>query len=191
MKHPIGITAVAVIGIVLGVIILGGVAYYMSSTSATNDNTNANLAADDVMKGDKNVNDVVKDDITIQDKKINTSTEEGKTTENQAQGSSANPGEYTDYTSSAFQAASGKQRVLFFYAAWCPTCRPADANITANVDQLPDDVVVFRTNYDTEDALKAQYGITYQHTFVLVDENGNVIQKWNGGDIDKIIENVS
>jgi thioredoxin 1 len=53
---------------------------------------------------------------------------------------------------------------------------------------LPADVVVFKTDYDTEKELKKKYGITYQHTFVLVDNEGNSIKKWNGGGVKELIE---
>lgn len=96
---------------------------------------------------------------------------------------------YLEYSPDNFAKAADKKRVIFFYAAWCPTCRPADAEFKQRIQEIPDDVVVLRANYDTESALKKQYGITYQHTFVLVDENGNAITKWNGGAVDELIKN--
>jgi thiol-disulfide isomerase/thioredoxin len=100
----------------------------------------------------------------------------------------ATGGSYTDYSEDAFQAASDQKRVYFFHAAWCPTCKTADEEIRSNSDQIPEDVVVFKADYDEETALKDQYGVTYQHTFVYVDENGDMIETWNGGGIDDIVE---
>lgn len=97
---------------------------------------------------------------------------------------------YVEYSQETFAQASDKKRVLFFYAAWCPTCRPADAEFSEKSSQIPEDVVLFRTDYDTEDALKDKYDITYQHTYVLVDENGNEIEKWNGGAFDELISRI-
>ncbi len=37
-----------------------------------------------------------------------------------------------------------------------------------------------KTDYDTERELKKKYGVTYQHTFVQVDAQGNQIKKWGG-----------
>lgn len=34
------------------------------------------------------------------------------------------------------------------------------------------------------------YGVTYQHTFVQIDENGDALAKWNGGDVEKLLSNV-
>ena len=41
-------------------------------------------------------------------------------------------------------------------------------------------------NYDTEDELKKQYGITQQHTLVQIDSDGNEVEKWIGGGIETI-----
>ena len=94
---------------------------------------------------------------------------------------------YQPYTKAAFDAAKGSQRVLFFHATWCPNCKRADADITKNLAKLPADVVVFKTDYDRETALKKQYGITAQHTFVLVDAQGRALKKWAGGGLKEIM----
>ncbi|THF68358.1 thioredoxin family protein [Deinococcus sp. Arct2-2] len=96
-------------------------------------------------------------------------------------------GGYVAYTKAAFDAAKGTQRVLFFHATWCPNCKAADADITKNLAQLPAGVTIFKTDYDKESALKKQYGITYQHTFVLVDAQGKALKKWAGGTLRDII----
>jgi thiol-disulfide isomerase/thioredoxin len=96
---------------------------------------------------------------------------------------------YIPYTPEAFNAAAGMKRVLFFFAPWCSTCVPLDKKIQANTGEIPEDVVLFRVDYDTEKDLKAQYGITYQHTFVFVDGEGNALTTWNGGGLDEIITN--
>ena len=99
-------------------------------------------------------------------------------------------GSYVPYSKTAFDGAADKQRVYFFHASWCPTCKAADKDLTQNVDQIPPEVVVFKTDYDEETELKEQYDITYQHTFVQVDEQGNELTKWNGGGAEQISENI-
>lgn len=94
---------------------------------------------------------------------------------------------YVDYSEKTFESNADKRRVLFFHAKWCPTCKVADSDITQNLSKIPSDVVVYKTDYDTENQLKSKYGITYQHTFVLVDSQGNEILKWNGGGINEIL----
>ncbi|WP_102126885.1 thioredoxin family protein [Deinococcus planocerae] len=94
---------------------------------------------------------------------------------------------YQPYSKAAFDAAKGMRRVLFFHATWCPNCKAADADLTKNLAGLPRNVVVFKTDYDRETALKRQYGITSQHTFVLVDAGGRALTKWSGGGVREIV----
>lgn len=99
-------------------------------------------------------------------------------------------GSYIDYSASAYEAAQGKTRVLFFHAKWCPTCKIANEDFNSNLDKIPQNVVLFKVDYDSEKALKEKYSITYQHTFVLVDDNGQAIKKWSGGGTDELISNI-
>jgi thiol-disulfide isomerase/thioredoxin len=70
--------------------------------------------------------------------------------------------------------------VLFFRASWCPTCKALDVDIKANLAHIPENLSILDVNYDTYVALKQKYGVTYQHTFVQVDKDGNLIKKWSG-----------
>lgn len=101
----------------------------------------------------------------------------------------AKTGSYLDYSAANFAANQDKKRVLYFHAQWCPICKVANADFQANLDKIPADVVLLKTDYDTEGTLKKQYGVTYQHTFVLVDAAGNALKKWNGGGINELIAN--
>jgi thioredoxin 1 len=104
-------------------------------------------------------------------------------------------GEYVEFSEGVLEEHADKRRVLYFYASWCPTCRPLDADLSAT-DRIPEDVVIIRVNYkdnDTdqaEDDLADEYGVTYQHTFVEIDGDGAVVQKWNGGQIDSVISRI-
>jgi thiol-disulfide isomerase/thioredoxin len=103
---------------------------------------------------------------------------------------------YLNYSTANFDQSRDKIRVLFFYASWCPTCRPADTDFTNNMSQIPEDVVVFRVNYNDPDTdqdekdLAEQYGITYQHTFVQIDALGQAVKKWNGGKLNELLTNI-
>lgn len=95
---------------------------------------------------------------------------------------SAAPGEYVAYSESAVsEAATNGDAVLFFHASWCPTCKALNDDLEASRDDIPEGLTIFKTDYDTETALKQQYGVTYQHTLVQVDADGNQITKWSGG----------
>ena len=96
---------------------------------------------------------------------------------------------YIDYSLAEYESKSAMKRVLFFHAAWCPTCKAANTAFESNSEQIPSDVILFKTDYDTQTDLKKQYGITYQHTFVLVDAEGRELKKWNGGRIDELVAN--
>lgn len=98
-----------------------------------------------------------------------------------------NDASYIPFTPTVLADAASNRRVLYFYANWCPTCIPAGADFEKNVSMLPIDVTVIRVNYNDEGtdkdekALATKYGITYQHTFVQIDTEGNIVTKWNGG----------
>jgi len=103
---------------------------------------------------------------------------------------------YVEYDKLNFDSASNNRRVLFFYASWCPTCKPADASFTKNVTKIPEDVTLIRVNYNDTDTdqeekdLAKKYGITYQHTFVQINSDGMEIAKWNGGQLDELLSNI-
>jgi len=101
---------------------------------------------------------------------------------------------YIHFSSGVLNENRQKTRVLFFYANWCPTCRPVDQELGNDPNKLPEDVVVIRVNYNDTDTdqeekqLAKKYGITYQHTFVEIDSVGNALQIWNGGGVAEILE---
>ena len=90
-------------------------------------------------------------------------------------------GTYEAYAPEKVMLASATHDVvLFFRASWCPTCRAVDADIKANLSKIPSSLAILDVNYDNSSALKQKYGVTYQHTFVQVDKDGNLIKKWSG-----------
>lgn len=97
---------------------------------------------------------------------------------------------YVSYSSDYLSRYQGKTKILFFHASWCPTCKAAENDIKNKLDQIPENVVIIKTDYDTQSDLKKKYGITYQHTFVVVDDQGNELEKWNGGNLAEILERI-
>jgi thiol-disulfide isomerase/thioredoxin len=90
-------------------------------------------------------------------------------------------GSYEVYAPEKVTLASATHDVvLFFRASWCPTCRAVDADIKANLSKIPSTLAILDVDYDNSTALKQKYGVTYQHTFVQVDKDGNLIKKWSG-----------
>lgn len=107
-------------------------------------------------------------------------------------------GNYVEFYDGVLQETSDKQRVLYFYANWCPTCQPVDRELreAAENGELPKNLVVIRVNYNDSDTDSAEkqlaidYGVTYQHSFVIVNTGGNEVDKWNGGGLSDILERI-
>lgn len=90
-------------------------------------------------------------------------------------------GEYVDYNSQLLSRANDGNVVLFFHAGWCPTCKALDSDLKEKISNFPKDLTILKVDYDNASELKKKYAVTYQHTLVQVDANGNMISKWNGG----------
>lgn len=90
-------------------------------------------------------------------------------------------GSYEAYSADKLARAETGDVVLFFYASWCPSCRGLNSSIESNLKSIPEGVTILKTDYDKETELKKKYGVTYQHTLVQVDKDGNMIKKWSGG----------
>ncbi|MEZ4210310.1 MAG: thioredoxin domain-containing protein [Patescibacteria group bacterium] len=90
---------------------------------------------------------------------------------------------FINYTPEAAMAAAEEgDAVLFFHAPWCPTCRALEADINSHLADIPENVTILKTDYDTYRAmdLGKKFGITIQHTLVQVDIDNNQIKKWSG-----------
>jgi len=103
---------------------------------------------------------------------------------------------YITYSNGALDQPFTTRRVLFFYASWCPTCKEADADFKVNANEIPEDVALIRVNYNDpetdqeEKDLAKKYFVTYQHTYVQIDDTGKEITKWNGGQFDELLKNI-
>lgn len=97
-------------------------------------------------------------------------------------------GRYTTYGNENRSASGFDTNVIFFHAPWCPECRAFKQAIQA--DEIPNGVQILEADYDSSTDLKKQYGITLQSTFVRVDKNGNLQEKWVGYGQDKSLANI-
>ena len=90
---------------------------------------------------------------------------------------------YVDYNSMSVEKSlsEGMDVVLFFHASRCPPCRRLDKNLTAEIANVPDNVQIFKLNYDNEKELKKKYGVTSQHTLVVLNKDGSLKNKIVGG----------
>lgn len=102
---------------------------------------------------------------------------------------------YLEYTEDNLTNNAATKRVLFFYASWCPTCQPVNKELS-EATSIPEDVTVLRVNYNDTDTdekekeLAEKYQVTYQHTFVQIDSDGNEVTKWNGGGLKELLANI-
>lgn len=98
-------------------------------------------------------------------------------------------GFFKDYESMEMLASGPENQVLFFHATWCPSCRALENNLSNN--DIPSDLGIYKLDYDSSTELKKKYAVNNQHTLVQVDSEGNMINKWLGGnDIDSIVRNL-
>src|SRR3989344_3618154 len=148
------------IGIIIGIILVitGGVYFFTKNTS------NEAIMADKNTEKTSMMKDEVVNDTGMMDK--------GDTM--------MKVGSYEAYAPEKLARAETGDVVLFFHASWCPTCRGLSADIDKNIEAIPSEVSILKVDYDTESELKKKYGVTYQHTLVQVDKDGNMIKKWSG-----------
>lgn len=92
----------------------------------------------------------------------------------------AKAGSYEMYAPEKIAKAETGKVVLFFKANWCSTCDGVDEDIKDRLAEIPEKLTLLEVDYDDSSALKRKYGVTYQHTFVQVDKDGNMLKKWSG-----------
>jgi thiol-disulfide isomerase/thioredoxin len=173
-----GFAVPAIIAIVAVVLVLGGIVFYANRSQTTDDKmTQEKAMMEKEAMEQKEKDAMMKADTTETDsmmKKDETSMMDKSDTMMKA-------GSYEAYAPEKVALASATHDVvLFFKASWCPTCRAVDADIKANLSKIPGSLAILDVNYDNSTVLKQKYGVTYQHTFVQVDKDGNLIKKWSG-----------
>ena len=75
------------------------------------------------------------------------------------------------YTKAAFDkaVADGKPVVVDFWASWCPTCKEQKPIVRKLMDDPKrKNLTLFLADFDKEEALKKQLGITMQSTLVVL-----------------------
>lgn len=160
----------------MAIIIIAGAIFFMqNSNQKVSDSQEKSMATEETMTADTKKS-------TTEDSMMNKDQTSIMT----------KPGAYKDYSESTVKSEqeAGQKVVLFFHAPWCPFCKAANTAFLNNISQIPAGVTVLKTDYDSNTELKKKYGVTYQHTFVQIDNNGNLVTKWNGGDIDSLKQNL-
>ncbi len=161
-----------IIAIVVLVLIGGGV--YLLNNIRDESST---IGRDSMIKGEESM--MKKEAMMKEDKMMSTTTSDKMMKKDEAM--MVKGASYEAYSPEKIAYAEKGNVVLFFRAGWCPTCRTVDADIKANLKNIPANLTILDVDYDNSSELKKKYGVTYQHTFVQVDANGNLIKKWMGG----------
>ncbi len=165
----------AAVGVIILLLIAGAIAYAAGRQS--NSNNAATDQSDEVMMEDKSKSD---DDSMMEGDKMDSEDKMDEET------TSMSAGSYIPYSMASL---TDETNVIFFAASWCPTCRSLDQNINSSLSSIPSEVTILKADYDTETSLKQKYGVTYQHTLVQVDKDGNMIKKWSGSNTIEDIKN--
>jgi len=160
-----------IIGVV-AVLIIAGISIYASSNNTNNDLAmiQKEKIEKEAMEKDQMLKDedMKKDETGMVDNGIDKSDTIMKT------------GSYEEYSPEKIARADVGKVVLFFHASWCPSCRGLNSDIEKNIGSIPEGLSILKVDYDKETELKKKYGITYQHTLVQIDKDGNLIKKWSG-----------
>ncbi|MEX0931568.1 MAG: thioredoxin family protein [Candidatus Paceibacterota bacterium] len=173
--HHTGSATPAIIGVLAILAIIGGIVFFMQSSPST---------SEEVAMEEENTTG---ETATQEEPKIRLVMEEESdvTTEEETPVESSPvvlEGGYSSFDERKLAFAENGDVVLFFAAKWCPTCRAADKDITANASSIPNDLLIMNVDYDNSTELRKKYNVIIQHTFVQVDADGNLIQRWSGGD---------
>jgi thioredoxin-like negative regulator of GroEL len=84
-------------------------------------------------------------------------------------------------TEQVAQELAKKQTVVYFFSAtWCGECQETYRDIQAHWRTIPKDFTLIYVNFDKERQLRQKYGVTIQHTFVVVGPNGERKKIWVG-----------
>lgn len=100
---------------------------------------------------------------------------------------------YYEFNKEDYLAAKAAKRpiYLYFYANWCPTCAKQEPQNVKMFNEFGKEakyqnLVAFRVNFNDsetdsdEEALAKEFGVTYQHTMFVLDENGKQTKKFLG-----------
>ncbi len=157
----------------MGILLIGGCANLQENT---------NIEKDSMMK---NSSQVDKEDMVGKEISNGNAVYSGKL----LAGTENTP--YLEFSKEDYEKAleENKKILLYFYANWCPICRVEQQSTFAAFNELQDsNLIGFRVNYrdsntdEDEEALAKEFGISYQHTKIILKNGERVLKapdSWN------------
>jgi len=104
--------------------------------------------------------------------------------------------QYLAFDKDDFENAKSEDKLILldFYANWCPICRLENPKIRAALKEFDSsEVVAFQVHYNDGDeteehrALAKEYGITIQHTKVLIKDGKPVLRSLESWSKDRTV----
>jgi thiol-disulfide isomerase/thioredoxin len=77
--------------------------------------------------------------------------------------------DFRTFTPTAFKTAqdAGRLSLVFFHAPWCPVCRAQEPKLMSRLNGMYTDIVPFKVDYDSNQALRAEMNVTRQSTVIV------------------------
>lgn len=107
---------------------------------------------------------------------------------------------YVEFGRSEYERALSENKIilLYFYASWCPICRAEQSELIDAFNELNNENVIgFRVNYKDsttdsyEENLAEEFGITYQHTKVIIKDGEQVLKSLESWNKEKYLEELN
>lgn len=178
-----------ILGIIVAILVIGGSAFAIMQNTSDNDSVNKSEAqADQPDAMEKASDDSMSKDsesMTKQDESMQ-KDETASMSDEDHMSASGNYVTLADYNSNQAKYSDTK-KVYFFHASWCPVCQGIDNEINADPSKIPAGYTLIKTDYDQNTDLRQKYGVTYQYTFVEVDDSGNEVNQFSASSLDKVI----
>lgn len=88
-------------------------------------------------------------------------------------------GIYDLYDEDLIKSAGENKVVLFFSSELCAECNNLDNDILTNKDEIPQNVLIMKVDFEVRQDLKDKYKVDKENTIVEIDQSGEMIKKFD------------